>query len=348
MNAMQWVRYSSATLVLFVFLSLPGCREKPSAAVERPTAVRVIRPVKRDMQERISYLGTWHAAREIQIIAQVQGTVQELPVPEGGRIQVGDLLLRLDAPDLQAAVDRLRVERDYWERRSAADRRLAEQNALPAEQVETSLRAFGSADAAYREALSRLDRTADHSPVVGQVFKWLVEPGQHVMPGQPMLLIGGNRVEIQVEVIDDDLQRGIRPKTLAEYEDLAGKRHRAAVSEVAVRAEGASRTFTIKIHPLEADAGEIRLGAAVPVDFVLREARGVLALPLGALAGDESIFVIRDDCAWKQPVRTGIEEAGMIEVEFAWNGEDRVAISDLNALRDGVPVYAVSAEEVQP
>ncbi|MBN1541258.1 HlyD family efflux transporter periplasmic adaptor subunit, partial [candidate division KSB1 bacterium] len=275
-------------------------------------------------------------------------TVRELPVAEGGRIQAGDLLLRLDAPDLQAVVDRLRVERDYWEQRSAADRRLAEQNALPAEQAETSLRAFGSADAAYREALSRLEKAEDHSPVTGRVLKWLVEPGQHVMPGQPLLLIGDNAAEIRVEVIETDLQRGIREKTRVDYLDNQGVQRHAVVREVAVQAQGAARTFTLRIDPLEADMRDVRLGSAVAIDFILRQAQNILVVPVAAIADENRLFVIRDGQAREQRVRTGIEADERIEVDFDWNGQDEVAVSNLSALRDGVPVYAVPIGEVQP
>lgn len=347
MRTIKWIKNSAWAILMLLFLSLVGCRDSGPVDTVRPVAVRVTRPVTADLQERLSYLGTYNSSREIRVIAQVQGTVRELPFAEGSRIANGDVLIRLDAPDLRAAVERLRVERDYWERHSAADQRLVQQNALPEEQAALSLRAFQSAHAAFEEAGAKLDKTLERSPINGHVLKEFVESGQHVMPGQLLLLIGTDQPEIRVDVVEEDLERGIQVHTRAELTDGSGSRHQAAVSEIAMQADGPARTFTVKIRPKNASELSGRSGSSVVVDFILREALGVLAVPTTALAGQNSIFLIRDNRAWSQSVQTGIEQDGRVQVSFAWNGQDAVAVSNLASLRDSTWVYPVPIQEVE-
>ena len=140
-------------IIQIVFLvsltAVVGCKEQNVKTSEiRPVAVRVVKPVEKTLNKKIPYLGTVHSKHEIKVIAQIQGTLSALPFEEGVSIKKGDVVARIDAPDLLASVERLTVDRDYWKHRYEADKRLVKSNALPAEQAEASLKAFNTAQAA--------------------------------------------------------------------------------------------------------------------------------------------------------------------------------------------------------
>lgn len=353
---MNSVRSYSPILMACVFtlsiLTLWGCGgDADGASAIRPVAIRVVKPMISDMENQLTYIGTLQSQQEVRVIARVQGTIATLPFQEGNQIDKGDVVARLDAPELRASVERLRTESDYWCRRYESDKRLVEAGALPEEQMQSSKRACGSARAALKEAQSRMAKTVERSPLNGVLLNRLVEPGQSVMPGQPIMQLGGDRLEIQVEVVEEDLHRGVITGITAEVEAGIGSRFRTTVTEVAPVASGIARTFLVRLPVPAATTTNLRKGASVRVQFILKSSRQVVTVPLNAIAdrnGEPHIFLIRDQQAVHQAVQLGIEKDGWIETSFSWNGNDLVAVSNLGSLRAGSPVFPVLAREEKP
>lgn len=333
------------TLLAISLLILVGCGEEGvESSAARLIAVRVDRPVVRDVESRFSYVGIIHSSQEVRVISRVQGTVSDLPVSEGGRVQKGDPVAVLDVPDLRAVVERIRADRDYWCRRYEADRRLVEAEALPQEQAEASRRACRSARAGLAEAEARLAKAREVSPVTGTVLSHLAEPGQHMMPGQPLLVLGDDALEIHVEVVEEDLGHGIQVGTPVVVYGEGKASVRSTISEISPISSGRARTFTVKF-PVPSNTW--RWGASARVDFILASRPDRLTVPVEAVFGqngDRAVFLVREDRAVYQTVTTGIAQDGRIEVAFPWNGEDPVAVSNLSRLADGVAVFAVEAE----
>lgn len=96
-----------------VTLAVGGCLGGGGREPEPPVAVRVAKPVLKDLRETVSYMGAVRGRREIRLTAQIQGTVRALPREEGEAVKKGELVAELYAPELEAAVSRLRADRDY-------------------------------------------------------------------------------------------------------------------------------------------------------------------------------------------------------------------------------------------
>ncbi|MDT8323237.1 MAG: efflux RND transporter periplasmic adaptor subunit [Bacteroidota bacterium] len=337
-------------IILSALLTLAGCTQENTDTDEAPVAVRVTQPIRTDLALRLPYLATVHAKTEIQIIAQIQGTVAAIAREEGERVRKGELLLQLDAPELEEAVQRLRSERDYWCSRSKTDERLLEQGAVSEDNVEAGRRACANAEAALREATARLRKSAEHASMNGTLLRRLVETGQHVMPGQPLLLLGDDVAELRVDVIEGDMQRGIVVGTPVQVHTGEDEILRAAVREVAASSKMPMRTFTVRIGLQDARRLQHRNGVSLPVDFILREAQEALALPSSAVADpdkDPHVFLVRDDTVIRQNVEVGIQDGTLLEVRFPWNGRDDVAVSNLQKLRDSLRVLPVEVGEVR-
>lgn len=317
-------------------------------ALPQPTAVRVVRPERRDLKTGVSYMGTVSARKEVKVIARIPGTVIALPFREGETAKEGEAIALLDAPEIRAQVARLTAERDYWAKRHEADLRLVGKNALAPDQADAGERSLKTTEAALLEATSQLRKAQESAPFDGTVLSWFAEPGQGVLPGQPILSFGSVEAELRVEVAEEDLGRGIRVGTAVDIEAEDGRTVRAAVQEVAPAANAPSRTFTAKIALPAGAEKAARVGSSIRVNFILDSLEDALTLPVSAIVSGSPtphIFIVRDGHAVKVPVETGLENRGRVAVRFPWNGSDQVAISNLGGLEDGTPVFTVDAEE---
>lgn len=325
-----------------------GCASEEEKKTPAPVAVRTDLPEYRALAERIDYLGQVHATLEIQTLSQLQGSIVSIIATDGERVRKGTELVRLSVPDLEAAVERLRAERDYWCQRHAEDERLLERNAVPADQVKASQRACASAEAALREAESRRAKAVEYAPFDGIILRRFAEAGQNVMPGQPLLLIGNNEREIRVDVVEEDLRRGITVGMKAMLSINGTRQLPAIVSEISATSAPKSRTYTVTLRSEELRQLDARHGTSAPVSFLIRSKDSTLAVPADAIAdreGDPHVFLLRNGRAYRQDVQPGIEDGDWVEVALAWNGSDAVAVSNLGSLKDDVAVFPVRRGE---
>ncbi|MGD9898719.1 MAG: efflux RND transporter periplasmic adaptor subunit [Calditrichaceae bacterium] len=347
---MNWRIKLMMTILFVISIIFSGCKKENSEITHPPVAVRVIKPMHKNMNKVLSYMGTVHSESEVKVTAQVQGTIASLRYPEGARIQKGDMIAKIYAPDLDAAVERTKADSDYWTRRYETDKRLVEAKAIPPEEGEASKRAYLAANAAYTEAKSRLEKTIEKSPINGEVLDWLVEPGQNVMPGQPILLLGNNKLELHAEVVEEDLRRGIRGGISALVTENDGTKFETKVSEVSPVASGTSRAFIVKTPLRSGDGQNLRKGASLRVDYILDSSKDAIVVPVQAIANRDKnphLFVISDGLAFRRDVKLGIEQDGWIAVSMDGTGIETVAMSNLGSLKDSVRVFAVELEEVQ-
>jgi len=345
--------FNMILIIMFgLLISLTGCSDKSDTGQAlSPVAVRVTRPEMRDMTAHVTYTGTVHSSNEFIAIAQVQGTVAALPFAEGQSIKHGDVLLSLSTPDIEATVDRLRAEFNYWNERYASDIKLAAKGAVPQEQMAVSRKAFESSKAGLREAESKLEKATELASFDGVVLKHYVDLGQTVMPGMPLLQVGNNELEILAEVVQEDVRSNIRPGTIVVIHDGNGKLYESQVLEVAPVSGNRSRTFTVKVSLPSSLHGRFRVGEAIVIDFVLESSERTLSVPITAVLNkdnDPHIFLIRENHAVKTLVLVGIQQSESFAVQFDWNGSDLVAISNVASLTDGDLVYQVYVEGQLP
>jgi len=342
-----WITVVAATALLMSTV-LSGCRaNETESAVEAPIAVRVQMPELRTLERRMSYVGTVFAGREVNVIARVQGTVAEIAPAEGESFSEGTVLARLESPEIEASVQRLEAELEYWSRRHETDKRLVERGAIPAEQADSSERAYRSARAGLAEAQAQLDKTVVRAPFAGTMLDRLVEPGQPLMPGQPLVLIGDRSREIRVEVVEEDLERGVRAGTEAVLRLPGSVAVESTVRKISSVSSGPARSFTVTIPLPQGVEPTPRKGTSVRTEFILERSEATVAVPVRAIAGRDRnpyLFVISDGVARKHEVTLGVTEGGWVAAGFAWNGVDPVAITNVSGLRDGARVFAVPAE----
>lgn len=333
--------------VILMAAFLPGCEQESAEPKAPPVAVRVAPVRTTPLQRTLDYLGTVASARQVLLAARIQGTVASLGAEEGESVAEGGELATIHAPDLEATVARLRADHDYWKRRRDEDVRLAASGAVPQDQLAASERASTAAAAALGEAEARLGWTRERSPFAGTVLEWRVEAGQHVLPGQPLLLLGGTDIEVQVPVVAEDVRAGIEVGAPAFLNGPGSETLATVVEEVAPATTGQGRTFVVTL-PVPAEAGaDWRPGEPVPIRFVLEESTGGAAVPTRAIAGrGESrwVFLVEEGVSRRWEVATGLEVDGWVSIAPAPPRGAMVAVTNVDRLRDGAAVFSVREE----
>lgn len=209
---------------------------------ERGLEVRMEEVTRRDLVSTVTASGNIRARLAVDISADVMGRVIELNVEEGDDVTRGEVLLRIDPSQLEAAVSRsqatlsqaqaqsaqqranlVRANRDYermkalWTRDSTLVSPMQVEDLQTTAEVNQSLfeaAEFGvsQAQAALEEANDQLSKTIIRAPISGKVTRLNVEAGETVVigtmnnPGSLILTISDlSVVEAVMEVDETDV-----------------------------------------------------------------------------------------------------------------------------------------------
>jgi len=181
------------------------------------------------------------------------------------------------------------------------------------------------------------------APFAGVVVGKKADAGGMAIPGIPLVVIEDTRAyRIEASVPETQLS-SVRVGMGVEVtlDSAPGKAYPATVSEVVPSVDPGSRTFTVKAN---LSAPELRTGMFGRVRVPMGKAP-VITVPRSAVmnrGGFEALFVVtKDNVARLAMVKTGAAYGDRIAILSGLDAGDRVAVSGLDQLSDGVSVGAV-------
>lgn len=353
-------RPSTAALVTsLAALLLAACdpAAEPStvqSASERP--VRVAEARSNGVGERIRLPGALRATQRAELAFLNDGTLQQRQAGLGERVAQGAQLATLYNPalqpgfaaalaDVREASTRLEQLETDTERQSA----LVERNLVSEDDLEQTRTRRDAARASLEQAEARLDQAraqlddaALRAPFDGRIARFHAEPGDFVHAGQPVMMLIGEALEVEVQ---------LRPATAARMAvdapaevllQESGTRLAARVREIGRGTPGAPVPVVVALD--RNDDREIRPGAPAYVMFEL-PGDSVASVPLAAVidpgTGYGRVFRVVDGRADEVSVQLGRLAAGWVEVFGPVTAGDLIVVAGQSNLLDDEPVRVV-------
>jgi len=262
--------------------------------------------------------------------APTDAVVQSVVVQVGTPVKEGDPLIILDAPELEANAVALRATADAAERDANRQAALLEDGITSRRAAEEATAAATSAAATAAAAERLLAQTRATSPLGGRVQRVLVNPGERVSAGDPLVeVIRPGLVDLVAQVPASLLVR-VRPGQPATVlaEGITGSAE-ARVHAVAPAVDSATGAGTAILWL--APNTVLPPGAGATATVTLGRLTSALVVPETALVlvGDSlSVFVIQPDSTVRR-----------VGVVVQARNEGRVAVS--GALQAGETVVAM-------
>lgn len=314
---------------LLAMVCLVGCGQEKKAEEQIPAVRTITVGISEGMGDW--YAGSVCGRYEKQLAFQVGGKIIARNVEVGQQVPAGQVLLSLDAEDIQqkARAGMAQVERaEAQERLAQADmkryQQLYEVNAISKAQYEQVVMQYESARAVAKEAHANmeqlsnmLDYTELTADVSGTVSTITAEVGQVVAAGQTIVtLVQNGNMEVEIAVPENryaELYVGKEATvTFWANEDIVVQ---GTVREIAPMADRSIKTYRVRIA-LEDIPDTIRLGMTSRVSF--KDTNGsVMTIPLSAVmqsGENKSVWVVRDGVATSIAIRTGGFRGNMVEV----------------------------------
>jgi RND family efflux transporter MFP subunit len=294
--------------------------------------------------------GTVAASMDIELASEVSGKVTWV-APEfvtGGAVARGATLLRIDPIDYEVA-------------RSAAQADLASAKLSLAEvQVVVKRAAIEEAEARVRAAQDRLRQaeadlanTVIVAPFDAVIDTRQVDLGQYVQVGAPLMrLLGTELVEVRLPLLASDvpftrygqMADGSWPQATltARFGDIE-RSWPARLVRLEQRVDEQTRVFYV-VAQVEApyDASRhpwpLSVGLFVEADIHGSGIPAATRIPRSALHDGDSVYVLEEGAMRKRQVTVLRREQDSVIVGAGLAGGDRVILSRLDIMADGIPV----------
>jgi RND family efflux transporter MFP subunit len=335
-------------------LLLGGCEPSTGAAdrapeIDQRRPVRTVAVGESEPMRELRLPGVLRAAQRAEPAFLHHGHLAERLVARGDRVVAGQRLATLQnpalGPALAAAEARVReqderlvqLDADYERARELHARGLASADLLDRTlaQRNATREARAQALAGVAEARDQLADAILRAPFDATVSDLLIEPGDFVQAGQPVLVLSG-RVGLEVEVkLPEGLARLLAPGDGVEVRALAtGARAAGRIREVGVAREGRPAPAVVAL----ADDADWEPGISVHVALT-HDAPIVLKVPLGAIVdpgtGQTRVFRVVDGRAVMTPVAVGRLAGANVEVTGQLAAGDQVVVAGHQQLLDG-------------
>lgn len=292
---MKTLRTVQNALLLAAVVLTAGCSHK-EAATDADAAVNVREIVvgSTPAASAFSYSGTAEEDVSTPLSFAVGGTVGRVCVKVGDRVSRGQLVATIDDASLRHAHDIAATARRQAEDAHSRMKVLHERGSLPEIKWVEAESQLAQAVASEEIAAKNLADCRLYAPAAGVVSARLVEPGQNVMPGTPVVSVAGTQVmNVAVSIPEQDvaaISKGDR--AVITVPALSGRTFEGTVTEKGIVADPLSRSYKIKIR-VGGAAGLLLPGMVAKV--ALEKAAGaddiVIPASLLSLADDGRSFV---------------------------------------------------------
>ena len=338
----------------------------PHAAAAPPPSVAVSIPLQRQVDGRIEITGQFSAVQQVELRAQVGGTLTQISFKDGDIVHKGDLLFLIDPTPYQiklseavAQVESAHARLDLANRElfrastlartgagsvETADQKAAEQHAAQA--------AVDDALATVRDAQFDLDHTRITAPFTGRIGTHLVSVGNLISGSRAgtspttllATIVSTDPIYLNFDMSEADYMRFLRERQ-KQGGMLGHKVQIALADDTRFTHDG---TLDFVDNTLDRSSGTIHARATVPdadglltpggfarVRVEVAPPAPALFVPDAAVLPDQSGHIVLtvglNDVVTPKQVQIGDLRNGLRVIRFGLNPSDRVII-------DGIPI----------
>lgn len=368
-------RPTAMPVLLGLAIILAGCNEKPAASAPPPAEVRVAAPVSRPVTRYLQLTGQTAAAKRVDLVARVSGTLTEIRYSEGKAAKQGDVLFVIEpdnyrlnlqlaeAAEAQQKALLVQAEADLARQKQLAQRQSASEAALDNAQSRRDSTAAAREQAAAQVAQAQLNLayTEVKAPFDGIVSAHLVDQGALVGVGGPTLLasiVQSDPIKVRFSLDEHTVlrireamrQRGLTLAGLGAIpveiglDTDAGYPHQGQLDYVAPELDTASGTLAVRASAPNPQ-GVLLPGLYVRVRLPLQRDVPSLLVPEAALGASQTgrhvLVVDAQDRVEQRAVEIGeTSEGGLRVIRAGLAAGDRVVV--------GMMQNAIPGSRVRP
>jgi RND family efflux transporter MFP subunit len=307
--------------------------------------VRIDTVKRRMVNETNTYAAILNPEKELMVVSQTQGEVEQVNAKVGDYVTRGKVIVRVDDDILQANL--MVAEANYEKAKKDLERfeNMIEADGVTRDQLEKMSLNLKNAEANYRTLLKRIDQATIEAPFSGYVNQLFTREGAMLGAGTPvfeMVDISGFKLNLNVgeaEIIGirEGMKTEIRPKALDTVR-LEGMVSASAVST------GMSQQYKVEIIVKNEYPEILKGGMLAEVKLIPDDREEYISIPKGIIRnenGRQYVYTISDGIARKTWITIGKKGTDYLQVIDGLDENDLVVVTGMDNLHDGKEVRII-------
>lgn len=338
-------------------LLLGGCSPSGETAVqekEQAIPVRIVHVTQETLPWVVESVGRLAPQREVTLSAEVSGVVAAYHADVGDRVKAGQVLVALDATDYRLALQEAEANHEMAVSRLNLAKKMYEraQTLLPRkvitpddfDKVEAEYISAGAAMSRVKVlvdvAKERLDKTRIRSSFDGLVEARLIEIGQMLGSGQPVMTVADlNSMRLKIHLAEKDYvhldPQDVVAITLEAFPEKAVK---GRIDRIGIKADDRTNTFAVEILLQNPDV-VLKAGMTARTRITIRVEPNAVLIPQSTVQykrDRQEVFVVGSgQRAEPRAVTLGRSVDGRIQILSGLTPGDQLIVSGGQYLRPG-------------
>lgn len=321
--------------------------QQQSNHVERVVAVKATVIHSSDRQVTRTYTGSLEGEQQAVLHARLPEAVREIVAPAGKRVEADEVILTLDKYGPSSSYVQAYSVYENAKKNYDKMKFLFDQGAISESQYDGAKTDFEVAEAQFQSVNRSLEI---HTPIAGVVTAVNVSPGDLVQVGQPLATVATvARLRVKFGVNSDDLAYINTGDNVVVRSEAVTVPASGRVVRVASSADPDTRSFQVEAI-IENTDGRFNPGMFVHIDYILRDLRGVIAVPREAiltLDNEPTVFKAVGGKASLSRVKLGADLSGDVVVTSGLAAGDTLITLGQDYLDSGVSVNLTEINEMK-
>jgi membrane fusion protein (multidrug efflux system) len=309
-----------------------------------------VTPVHREpIYDTVDAIGTAGANESLTLTAKVTDTVRAVDFEDGDYVEAGAVLVQLTNREEEALLAEARANLDDAESQLVRLENIAEQNLLPASELDAARARAEASRARLDTVLARLSDRLVLAPFAGVLGFRQVSPGTLLQPNTAITTLDDISIIKLDFTVPESFLGAMTPdaRVLARSASYPEREFEGVVRTVGSRVDPVTRAIQVRAHIPNEDRA-LRPGMLLTVRVVMAE-RSALVVPENAVYQIQDrayVYVVDSDLiAQEREIKTGERRFGTVEVVGGLEEGERVVTEGIIKLRDGVRVRLPAEQE---
>jgi membrane fusion protein (multidrug efflux system) len=338
------ITFSISSALLFLCLMFVGCHKKKtedlSKKADPPAVVDVMVAQNQTISSITEANGSIVANEFVELHPEVSGRIIYLNIPEGTTVAKGTILARINDSDLQAQLNKTKVQLDLSQKTEQRLTKLLAINGIGQADYDVALNQVNSlnADLEYTKVL--IDKTILRAPFSGVIGLRQVSPGAYASPTTILATIQQvDKLKVDFTVPEEN-SAVIRKGSVVEVavEGQNNSRCKAVVIAREPQINQTTRNLLIRATLSNCSANP---GTFAKVYFKAGSARKSITIPTNAIIPDDKnkkIVVIKGGKATYVIIETGVRKESFVEITKGVSVGDTIVVDGVLFARPDKPV----------
>ncbi len=314
---------------------------------EWPLAVEVAAVTRGPAIEAVYATGAVEPSVMLPVAPRSGGRLAALLVDEGAAVKKGQVLARMESPDLVHTVDEMQARERLAQAQYQRTQDLVAQKFMSPAELDRTRTELDAAQAALKRAQAQLDYNLLVAPAAGTVLRRDGEVGQFIPAGQAVFTLACCApLRVSAEVDEEDIVRvAVGQKVVLRGDALADRVFDGTVAEITPKGDPVARSYRVRIafaDPAGVQAAGVRTGMTMDANIVISRREAALLVPIRALHGDK-IWVVEGGVLHARTVRRGFVGTDRTEITSGLAEGDSIVVSGVEGAREGRRAHAAPA-----